>query len=58
MTLPKDITDMEGIKVELLKLSLMVCSRARKYGFIGKKITLNVRYSDLETFTKQATLQA
>jgi DNA polymerase-4 len=35
----------------------MVCSRARKYGFVGKKITLTVRYSDFETFTKQAALQ-
>ncbi len=56
-TLPKDISDREAIKAEILKLSSMVCSRARKYGFVGKKITLTVRYSDFETFTKQATLQ-
>ena len=58
MTLPKDISDREAIKAELQKLSSMVCSRARNYGFVGKKITLTVRYSDFETFTKQATLQA
>ena len=58
MTLPIDISDREAIKAELLKLSSMVCSRARKYGFVGKKITLTVRYSDFETFTKQATLPA
>ena len=57
MTLPIDISDREAIKAELLKLSSMVCSRARKYGFVGKKITLTVRYSDFMTFTKQATLQ-
>ena len=57
LTLPKDISDMEAIKAELLKLSSMVCSRARKNGFVGKKVTLTVRYSDFETFTKQATLQ-
>ena len=57
MTLPIDISDREAIKAELLKLSSMVCSRARKYGFVGKKITLTVRYSDFVTFTKQATLQ-
>jgi len=57
MTLPKDISDREALKAELLKLSSMVCSRARKHGFVGKKITLTVRYSDFETFTKQATLQ-
>ncbi len=58
MTLPKDISDREVIKSELLKLSSMVGSRARKYGFVGKKITLTIRYSDFRTFTKQVTLQA
>lgn len=36
----------------------MVGRRARKYGFVGKKITLTIRYADFKTFTKQATLQA
>lgn len=58
MTLPKDISDREAIKVELLKLSSMVGRRARQHGFVGKKITLTVRYSDFKTFTKQTTLQA
>jgi DNA polymerase-4 len=57
MTLPKDISDMAAIKAELLKLSSLVGRRARKYGFVGKKITLTVRYSDFKTFTKQTTLQ-
>ena len=56
MTLPKDISDKEIIKAELLKLSSMVGRRARKYGFIGKKITITIRYSDFKTFTKQTTL--
>ena len=56
-TLPIDISDRATLRTELLKLSSMVCSRARKYGFVGKRITLTVRYSDFETFTKQATLQ-
>ncbi|MBI5632889.1 MAG: DNA polymerase IV [Nitrospirae bacterium] len=58
MTLPKDISDREAIKSELLKLSSMVGRRARKYGFVGKRITLTVRYADFKTFTKQATLLA
>ena len=37
MTLPKDISDREAIKAELQKLSSMVCSRARNYGFVGIK---------------------
>jgi DNA polymerase-4 len=36
----------------------MVGRRARKYGFVGKQVTLTVRYSDFKTFTKQTTLQA
>lgn len=57
MTLPEDISDLEAIKAELLKLSSMVGRRARKHGFVGKKITLTIRYADFKTFTKQATLQ-
>ncbi len=56
MTLPKDITDMEAIRAELLKLSSMVGSRARKHGFVGKKLTLTIRYADFKTFTRQTTL--
>jgi len=58
MTLPEDISDKEAMKAELLKLSSMVGRRARKYGFVGKRITLTVRYADFTTFTKQTTLQA
>ena len=58
MTLPKDISDREAINSELLKLSSMVGRRARKYGFVGKKITLTIRYADFKTFTKQITLLA
>ena len=39
-----------------LKLSDMVGRRARRYGFIGRKVTLTIRYQDFHTFTKQATL--
>src|SRR5208282_5305406 len=56
MTLPKDISDKEAIKAQLLKLCSMVGRRARKYGFVGKRVTLTIRYPDFETFTKQTTL--
>jgi DNA polymerase IV len=56
MTLPKDISDRETIEAQLLKLSAMVGRRARKYGFVGKKVTLTIRYPDFETFTRQGTL--
>ena len=56
MTLPKDIWDREEIEMNLLKLSEMVGRRARRYGFMGRKVSLTIRYKDFETFSKQTTL--
>ena len=56
LTLPQDISDRDAIRSELLKLSSMVGSRARKHGFAGKRLTLTIRYADFKTFTRQATL--
>jgi DNA polymerase-4 len=36
----------------------MVGKRARQHGFVGKKLTLTMRYSDFKTFTKQTAIQA
>lgn len=56
MTFPRDLSVKKELEAEILKLSEMVGRRARRYGFIGKKVTLTVRYPDFETFTKQTTL--
>ena len=56
MTFPRDLSDRGTIEAETLKLSEMVGKRARRYGFIGKKVSLTVRYPDFETVSKQATL--
>ena len=56
MTFPKDLSKGKDIKAEILKLSEMVGRRARGYGFIGRKISLTVRYPDFNTFSKQTTL--
>ncbi|NWF76044.1 MAG: DNA polymerase IV [Nitrospirae bacterium] len=56
MTFPKDLYQRKDIDAEILKMSEMVGRRARKYGFIGKKVSLTVRYPDFETFSKQMTL--
>jgi DNA polymerase-4 len=56
MTFPKDLSDGKEIEAEILKLSEMVGRRARGYGFIGKRVTLTVRYPDFDTFSKQKTL--
>jgi DNA polymerase-4 len=56
MTLPRDIWQRQEIESYLLKLSDMVARRARRYGFVGRKVSLTIRYPDFETFTRQATL--
>jgi len=56
MTFPKDLSEGKDIKAEILKLSEMVGRRARGYGFIGRKVSLTVRYPDFDTFSKQTTL--
>lgn len=56
MTFPKDLSQRRDIEAEILKLSEMVGRRARRYGFIGRKVSLTVRYPDFETFSKQTTL--
>jgi DNA polymerase-4 len=56
MTFPKDLSSREEIEAELLKLSDMVGRRARKHCFVGKKVSLTIRYPDFETFSRQKTL--
>ena len=56
MTLSQDISGRKKIEAQILKLSEMVGSRARRYGFTGRKISLTIRYPDFETFTRQVTL--
>jgi DNA polymerase-4 len=56
MTLPRDIHEREEIEAYLLLLSEMIGRRARKHRYMGKKISLTIRYSDFETFSLQTTL--
>ncbi len=56
MTLRKDIWERREIEAYLLKLSEMVGRRARKHRYIGKTVSLVIRYADFETFSIQRTL--
>jgi DNA polymerase-4 len=56
MTFPQDLCDSIQIEAQILKLSEMVGTRARKYGFAGRKVMVTVRYPDFETFSRQAAL--
>jgi DNA polymerase IV len=55
-TFSTDLWHREDIEPQLLRLSEMVCRRARRYGYRGRTVTLTVRYTDFKTFTKQTTL--
>ena len=55
MTLRRDISDPQAIRRFLLQLSEMVGRRARRYGVLGKTVTLTLRYADFQTFSKRRT---
>ena len=56
MTLQKDIWERKEIEAYLLKLSEMVGRRARKHRYMGKTVSLIIRYTDFETFSRQSAL--
>jgi len=53
MTLPEDVWEKDAIRMYLLKLSEMVCARARRHGLRGWTVCLTLRYPDFYTFTRQ-----
>jgi len=53
MTLPEDVWEKREIRMYLLKLSEMVCARARRHGLRGWTVCLTLRYPDFYTFTRQ-----
>jgi len=55
MTLRRDVSDPQAIRRFLLQLSEMVGRRARRYGVLGKTVTLTLRYADFQTFSKRKT---
>ncbi len=55
-TLPQDITGPEQISSVLLALCGMVARRLRQKRFVGRTITLKVRYSDFVSLTKSETI--
>ena len=55
-TLPKDTNDLDEISSVLLSLSSMVARRLRQKGFLGRTVTLKLRYSDFVTLTRSETI--
>lgn len=56
ITLPKDLEEIEDIKLKLLELSEQVGSRIRKDKKYAYVITLYIKYSDFKTLTHQKKL--
>ena len=57
ITFEKDITDVDFLRRVLLKLVEELCYELRKSGFCACCITVKIRYSDFNTFTKQLSIQ-
>ncbi|MGD8987968.1 MAG: DNA polymerase IV [Syntrophobacterales bacterium] len=51
-----DIQDKEAAKKELLSLATRVARRLRGHGYVGKTITLKVKYHDFVQITRSTTL--
>ncbi len=56
-TLREDITDIETAKSVLLKLAEDVGADARKYDYKGKTVSIEIKYSDFKTITRQKSIQ-
>lgn len=57
ITFEKDTTDVDFLRRVLLKLVEELCYELRKSGFCACCITVKIRYSDFNTFTKQLSIQ-
>lgn len=56
MTLERDLSNQREIESVLFHLAEMVGQRARREDYSGSKITVTFRYTDFETFNRQASL--
>lgn len=55
-TLTRDILDPDRAQKELLRLAIRVTRRLRTKGFMGRTVTLKVKYSDFKQITRSVTL--
>jgi len=55
-TFAGDVDDPEIVTREILRLSEKVAMRMRKAGYVGRTITLKVRFSDFTTITRSRTI--
>ncbi len=55
-TIPGGVRDRNIARIYLLRLCEMVGRRVRRAGFIGRTVSITIRYKDFFTFTRQITL--
>jgi DNA polymerase-4 len=55
-TFSADLTDPNDIHRKLLALADKVARRMRRYGMVGKRISLKVKYSDFKQITRSKTI--
>lgn len=57
VTAPRDLINIDEVKIILFVLVDSVCRRLREQGFKGKTVCIYVRDNDLSSFTRRTTLE-
>lgn len=58
MTLDRDVSDVETLEQHILHLSEMVGRRLRHGGYAGRTVTLTLRYTNFDTFTRRSSIKS
>jgi DNA polymerase-4 len=56
VTFAHDVTDVERLRTEILRLSDQIAARLRRSGMVGRTVVLKLRYADFSTVTRSRTL--
>ena len=56
-TFPRDIDDPAVVRRELLRLAERTAARMREQGYVGKTVSIKVRFADFSTLTRSRTLR-
>lgn len=56
-TFPVDIVDLDVLRARLLELTEQVGMRLRSHSYLGRTISIKVRYSDFHTITRSRSLE-
>ncbi|HYH48495.1 MAG TPA: DNA polymerase IV, partial [Acidimicrobiia bacterium] len=55
-TFPRDVSDREALRREVLRMAERVGTRLREHDLAGRTVTLKVRFPDFRTITRSSTL--